>query len=818
MKKTTPYKAKLFFTFCFALFFFCLLFLPSKTFAANIFNGFCSVRANPTLGNDTLNDYNNWGIPTPSNWTKIKINTGTQIALSFFLGSPTDGIPGSCSQYDAYIAVGANWRKVSTCNDSYNSIISTSLNDFQVGADANYYVKFYFDKKGVSGDSEDYTGDCGIVAAYRFTSSLNFTNSFPRTFEATCGGAAQRITDVSYSGGTIGYIEISGNNLHFWADSSTCPESTANGAYFGAIQFDTKWAYCQSQYNRLIPDCYIGAGGTNTRDGESPLNIDLIAPNNICGSYPNCKSYATLISTSGIGGWVKGPNYVNPPSNPPSNTGNLYGRVFVDSDNNLARPSTSEALMGTSDPQIFVRYRPSGGSWTFASNTTCCNTSWSDCTTVSGPYTATNLAAGEYDVHTYINVGPGWAFSEPSTNKLGILTGSNCTFSSGTLVNGQCNQRDSSGFCTDVTISDVSIDAGATTYLWFGIRRTQGTISGYVFIDDNENGLKDDGESFYNLEDTSWVTCTGQGSSVITSSEYSYSYGLSNGTYYLGMILPANYAVTGWNDGETASLEQTAEIQISSSTDNKTVNFGITYSPSPWFLIDKGDIGSKGSISISVPTSKTLIENINGGAIAQGTISLGKGTLGPEGVFEVKNYEQSLSAISFSSLWDLAKNKQEFDPLTTSISSLSSGSYYVNSNLTLDEEISLTNQNLVIYVGNKSTSFNLNINNNINIDDNSTLIFIVNGDINIDSSVATINAYLYAGNDLYTGTTEGLDTSLSIYGGLLTSETGTLHLQRDLGEEGNLLNPGEKIYHQPRYYIKLSEIVGKRYMTWTEAY
>jgi len=194
-------------------------------------------------------------------------------------------------------------------------------------------------------------------------------------------------------------------------------------------------------------------------------------------------------------------------------TGNLMGRVFVDENGNLLRTNAEAAneriLRYNDTPQVWVMYKPRGSSGFIHSDYF-----QSMCGQPDGPYKATNLSPGFYDIQAEINVGEGWAFSEPQPNQFAIIpwpTTGVCTFDDGLRISGDyCTSR-VNGHCTKIEIynnPNIQVTAGVTSYLWFGVRKFQRTISGYVFIDENGNMLKDGGEENYNIEGhTTAVNC-----------------------------------------------------------------------------------------------------------------------------------------------------------------------------------------------------------------------------------------------------------------------------------------------------------------------
>ena len=98
---------------------------------------------------------------------------------------------------------------------------------------------------------------------------------------------------------------------------------------------------------------------------------------------------------------------------------------------------------------------------------------------------------------------------------------------------------------------------------------------------------------------------------------------------------------------------------------------------------------------------------------------------------------------------------------------------------------------------------------------NSSLAFIVKGDINIASSVNNIYGIFYAGGDLITeASATPPDGRLYVFGSLLAR---SFDLNRTL-EADNENYPAEQVIYMPKYLLDLgtSDLLGRQKVTWRE--
>ncbi len=119
---------------------------------------------------------------------------------------------------------------------------------------------------------------------------------------------------------------------------------------------------------------------------------------------------------------------------------------------------------------------------------------------------------------------------------------------------------------------------------------------------------------------------------------------------------------------------------------------------------------------------------------------------------------------------------------------------------------------------------NLSISNNITYgDDNSGIVFIVRGNVNIDKTVTRIDAVIISGGIIYTALTAGITScssltpvtasQLVINGSLISLGNSSIKFCRSLTDNSQ---PAEKINHQVKYLVILRNILSDTYQKWSE--
>ncbi|OGH21566.1 MAG: hypothetical protein A2958_02445 [Candidatus Levybacteria bacterium RIFCSPLOWO2_01_FULL_38_13] len=184
--------------------------------------------------------------------------------------------------------------------------------------------------------------------------------------------------------------------------------------------------------------------------------------------------------------------------------------------------------------------------------------------------------------------------SGTTTYQIGLETNINTTLTAPSSYNGvpfkgwlSCNSRPSTYSCR----KSVAVGSDATVIVDY---QTTYIISGTVYMDTNENGAKDVGESNY----SGGTTVTGPASTTTDiSGFYSFS-GLGPATYIISLTVPSGYIATTANPG-SASLPP-----------DGVVNFGIkpepTYTISGNVFEDSNDDGVKNGTETNYSGSITI--------------------------------------------------------------------------------------------------------------------------------------------------------------------------------------------------------------------
>ena len=130
--------------------------------------------------------------------------------------------------------------------------------------------------------------------------------------------------------------------------------------------------------------------------------------------------------------------------------------------------------------------------------------------------------------------------------------------------------------------------------------------------------------------------------------------------------------------------------------------------------------------------------------------------------------------------------------------------------LAVNEALSLTgNRQLVLYING-----DLNINSNIIFNDDSGVIFVVKGNLNISSTPTEIDGMYLVDRTISTGDTS---TPLKIKGALFASLTGKIFGQsRKVNISLPIPLPSEEVIFEPKYLIKFSQILGRSNIVWRE--
>ncbi len=175
--------------------------------------------------------------------------------------------------------------------------------------------------------------------------------------------------------------------------------------------------------------------------------------------------------------------------------------------------------------------------------------------------------------------------------------------------------------------------------------------------------------------------------------------------------------------------------------------------------------------------------------------------------WEVKNSVNPIT-YNYSQLWDLVtESKTEITSLQTN-----SGTYVIDGNFeisSLPSGFSSSSFNQIVFVNG-----NLRISTNVNIADTSTLLFVVNGNVEVDKTVVTVNCGMFAENSIFTAynIAEGDATETLTLNGIFSADA--FVFQRTLQGTDNNNIPSEDFVFEPKYMIKLKDFLGDSRVTW----
>jgi hypothetical protein len=135
------------------------------------------------------------------------------------------------------------------------------------------------------------------------------------------------------------------------------------------------------------------------------------------------------------------------------------------------------------------------------------------------------------------------------------------------------------------------------------------TVSGYVFVDTHNKGVKDADEDCFNGSVQFWVDGLAKPPFPSTTSCNPYTYQVPKDGYHLILISPppSGYECTGWfgtlGSGDGCSVTFSADA---------TINFGIAVpTPDIWFQTQGGDVHSFLNFRSLIPEDKFFFLNLD---------------------------------------------------------------------------------------------------------------------------------------------------------------------------------------------------------------
>ncbi len=387
-----------------------------------------------------------------------------------------------------------------------------------------------------------------------------------------------------------------------------------------------------------------------------------------------------------------------------------------------------------------------------------------------------------------------------------------------------------------------------------------GTLITGFWVDKNKNGIKDANEK--GLEEVTnnvgvSVTYTGVGGcqgqklftlqdkaagvvDTITISNIPELYhpdinNALNGNDFVFSVVGKNYipvtyqvedrqrsVLTPCSENECQAFRSSRKVKVKLGSPD-TVLVGVTPDADPWIQVKNGDVSVGGVLNIAVPADQVMmvndvLSNLHG-ILTAGTITSPTDPvlISSTGSYYSDNYSPWTSA------FDRLTQKLQWQELSslTDLASLNSGIYKIVGNVDLGQpvtalpattvDLSGTGKVIVIIIDG-----NLNINQNIITDANSSVAFIVSGNVNIDHYVENLDAVVVFGGSLATDANDpdadptvdlpdtGADYQLTINGALIgLSNSSSFVLGRSLTRSDNATIPVTTIIYQPKdlYYL-----------------
>jgi len=247
-----------------------------------------------------------------------------------------------------------------------------------------------------------------------------------------------------------------------------------------------------------------------------------------------------------------------------------------------------------------------------------------------------------------------------------------------------------------------------------------------------------------------------------------------------------------------------AETGVNGETNNiKSRTY--TVDVNAWFQSADGDVGSGGTISLGA--TKTVSTFLLGAKILDNA----------EGTWKLDNYgdndnERLISAPVYDYMAERFRQKaqEEGSQVCNIPAGLPQGDYYY-----------YCLGNAQFHVGNGPNGNNVFfIDGNLTVDGNLTLnssdssVFVVKGDITVNTNVTEIDGIYIAGGGFRDTTDDSHLTgnTLDVYGSIYAQ---TVNLNRIL-TSGNESTPAERIYYQPKYIVAVNSLLGSPAISWKE--
>jgi hypothetical protein len=376
------------------------------------------------------------------------------------------------------------------------------------------------------------------------------------------------------------------------------------------------------------------------------------------------------------------------------------------------------------------------------------------------------------------------------------------------------------------------------------------SISGNIYLDSNENGVKDSGESLYTAGNVSITIADSFGDTkTITSSSGIYSTNVAAGTYRItfsglsegSFTYPESttFPPNSFNNvviGSGCNIPIPPEKGADCSSGNAVnLNAGITNMSKPWFQSVGADMRWDSGFTNPLPSSLTFasiagLESQMPGIIFSGETDPNFGERG--GKANISNWQvgngsyrevftdtHNLVPTSYRFLMATINSSKKENTIKTitniDISNMSTSGIYKIGSTTINTPIIFGAGNFIILVDG-----NLTINGNITVPSGSTAIFSATGNINIGSNVTRIEGLYSADGTVTVGGTAcpNSDDQLNVAGTIVANAGrtgGTFVNERDLCAS-NISTPSIVFTERPDFMINYPSIARQSTRAWQE--
>jgi len=266
-------------------------------------------------------------------------------------------------------------------------------------------------------------------------------------------------------------------------------------------------------------------------------------------------------------------------------------------------------------------------------------------------------------------------------------------------------------------------------------------------------------------------------------------------------------------------------------SNNKTGGFTYTIGINKFFETKGGDVGSKGTIKVGQNSSSLGIYQSDYLLAGNDTITGSMGWVFSKNTMKLAAYSknQVISGGVYKYFADRLRSKAmqnaELCNITSGAYSANNKLYYCTGDVVISNPAPTTiSGNPIFFIDGNMTITN---SASINVAVGSTAMFIVKGNINVASSVTTLNGIYIARKSFIDGDNggevQGLASKLTLTGALYVDgeDGGKIDLARHWGPDAtnlgyNATNPSETFIFDPGYLVLLNTIIAQSTVGWKE--